>query len=144
MSTHSTISVVLPNGRVRTVYCHFDGYLMGVGRTLLSFWNTQELAEQITSIGDMNDLGQRIDPIGYHTFLNPESGTCVFFGRDNKELNCEPRLWISLSEYYLIAQFEDYNYLFNDGVWHVSEGSAGRAGMKQIEFTVYGSKVVKK
>ncbi len=135
MSTRSTISVVLPCEKVRTIYCHFDGYLMGVGRTLLSFWNSQELAEQITSIGDLSVLGQRIDPEGFHTSNYPESGTCLFFGRDCGEKNVDPITWISLPEYYIANQFEEYNYLFFDDNWHVSQGNAGKKGMFKIEFS---------
>lgn len=142
MSTRSTISVVLSDGTVRTAYCHFDGYLMGVGRTLLMFWNSQELAEQITAIGNMSILGQRIDPIEFHSFTYPESGTCVLFGRDRGEPDNEPRIWISLSEYNIENQFEEYNYLFYDNAWHVSYNDNGLKGMQEIKFNIYGTKVM--
>lgn len=34
MATRSRIAVELPNGKVKSVYCHNDGYLEGVGRAL--------------------------------------------------------------------------------------------------------------
>ena len=142
MSTRGTIAVVLPDGQVRSIYVHFDSYLMGVGRTLLLFWDSQELAELITSIGDMSVLGERIVPIGIHTANYPESGTCLFFGRDCGENDVNPITWISLAEYNLTNQFEEYNYLFFNGAWHVSQGSIGTKGMRKIEFSTCGTKVL--
>ncbi len=142
MSTRGTVSVLLLDGRVRTVYVHFDCYLMGVGRTLLAFWNSQELAEQITAMGDMSILGQRIEPKGFHSYDDPESGTCVFFGRDRHETGMGPSIWISIHEYNLINQSEEYNYLFFDNAWHVSYGTNGLKGMQEIKFSTYGTKVI--
>ncbi len=129
MATRSTIAVVLPNGSIRSVYVHFDGYISGVGNTLLSHWNTQELAEKITSIGDMMILGKRINPIGKHSFDKPESGTCVFYGRDRGENNSNPTIYISLSDYYISNNKEEYNYLFFDNSWHVMDGKSDRENM---------------
>jgi hypothetical protein len=34
MSTRSRIAIENQNGSVTSVYCHFDGYISGVGKTL--------------------------------------------------------------------------------------------------------------
>lgn len=42
MATHSSITVKTSNGKFKTVYCHFDGYPEGVGKTLALHYNSQE------------------------------------------------------------------------------------------------------
>ncbi len=129
MATRSTIAVVLPNGSIRSVYVHFDGYISGVGKTLLSHWNSQELAEKITSIGDMSILGERINPIGEHSFDKPELGTCLLYGRDRGKTDSNPITYISLNDYYISNNKEEYNYLFFDNCWHVMDGKSDRENM---------------
>jgi hypothetical protein len=34
MSTRSRIAIENQNGSVTSIYCHFDGYISGVGKTL--------------------------------------------------------------------------------------------------------------
>ena len=42
MSTRSMIGVFDNAGQVYAAYCHFDGYLKGVGRTLANHWNSKK------------------------------------------------------------------------------------------------------
>ena len=141
MSTRGSISVVLADGSIRSVYCHFDSYLMGVGRTLLLHYNSQELAEQITSFGAISILDQRINPIGDHTFRADEDGTCVFYARDR----CDPMLtkyYISKSDFNLSNSHQDYNYVFFDNSWHVSRGDTGFNEMNRIKMNDHSTKVM--
>lgn len=141
MSTRSTISVVLPDCSIRTVYCHFDGYLMGVGRTLLLHYDSQELAELITSFGSISVLSQRIEPIGDHTFNKPESGTCIFYARDRGD-PILTKYFISKSDFNISNSHQDYNYVFYNDCWRVFMCDAGFNGMKQIKMNIYGTKVI--
>lgn len=52
MSTHSYIGIQTNDGSIRAIYCHFDGYLNGVGAELVSQFSTQTLAEALIEDGD--------------------------------------------------------------------------------------------
>jgi hypothetical protein len=121
MSTNSSIAVCLDDGSVRSVYCHWDGFIHHNGKLLLKFWNSQELAESLTSLGNMSILGKRLEPIGNHTFKNPEKDTCLFYGRDRKDVvGINAKVWKSLVDYFNNCDFREYNYLFNNGNWLVN------------------------
>ena len=57
MSTNSKIALELPNGKVKSVYCHWDGYPSGVGKDLIkkNFKNTKEVEEFINE-GDRSTV----------------------------------------------------------------------------------------
>ncbi len=42
MATRSRIGVMLDDGSVKQVYCHFDGYVEGVGLTLIENYDSIE------------------------------------------------------------------------------------------------------
>ena len=83
MSTRSTISVVQENKSVKSVYCHFDGYISnGVGEYLKSYFNSYKLANNAISEGDISSIhGESIDSyyskrgedINIETFSDMES-----------------------------------------------------------------------
>ena len=90
MATRSNIGMMLPDGNIKVVYCHYDGYPDGVGEILLESYNTPERVSELLSFGDMSYLALEINPLGdYHTFDNPENGVTVFYGRDRGEQNTE-------------------------------------------------------
>ena len=90
MSTRSRIAVKFNDGSVKSVYCHHDGYLSYVGKTLLDFHNSQSLAELIVKYGDMSSLGQITEPLTeFHSFENREKNVSVYYGRDRKETDVD-------------------------------------------------------
>lgn len=82
MSATSQIIVRLQDGSYRGVYCHFDGYPSDVGKVLLEHYNSQELAELVTSMGAMSSLAASMEyPVG-HSYSNPTEGYSVLYHRD--------------------------------------------------------------
>lgn len=111
MSTRSNISVKVGN-EYRTVYCHWDGYLEGVGETLLNYYNSQELAEELVKEGDMSCIGEKCSCPEGHSYENQVNGYTVYYGRDRGEKGTgykvsEQRPKLS----------EEYLYVFEDGKW---------------------------
>lgn len=51
MSTRSMIGKVGRNGKVTAVYCHFDGYLSGVGLELITHFNSATKARELLKEG---------------------------------------------------------------------------------------------
>lgn len=86
MSTRSNISLELPNGRYKTVYCHFDGYLEHNGAILLEHYNTREKVEKLLSYGNISALAPKVEPEKGmpHSFEYSErqKDVCTFYGRD--------------------------------------------------------------
>ena len=69
------------------VYCHFDGYIEGVGRILQDHWTNRKDIERLLNMGALNILGNNI---GERTFINTSNpffndlrgDQCVFYRRD--------------------------------------------------------------
>lgn len=59
MSTRSMIGVMEKDGSIKAIYCHFDGYLDGVGYTLLNNYDEAKVRDLIER-GDISSLGPRI------------------------------------------------------------------------------------
>ena len=119
MSTNSTIAVVREDGQVAQIYCHWDGYIEHNGRMLVDHYNTQELAEELVSLGDLSQLCENIHPRPgeIHAFRNAQAGVCVYYGRDRHETDVDVRVFQDLEEYNLKYQSQEYNYLFEKGRW---------------------------
>ena len=58
MATRSLIGIEKDNGVVEAIYCHFDGYPAGVGKTLYEHYNNPERIKQLLRLGDMSTLGE--------------------------------------------------------------------------------------
>lgn len=114
MSTNASIAVEHKDGSVSVVYLHHDGSVNWAGKTLLGHYNSLELAEQLVALGDMSVLGERIEPIGEHTFANPESGTTVYYNRDRDE-DTVMFHYDSIEDYIRYNDQEKYNYIFTEG-----------------------------
>lgn len=139
MATRSTIAVIHNDGRVSQVYCHWDGYLEGVGRTLIEHYNSLELAEELMTLGDLSVLGTEIGRQHDFDALSKDIGdVCTAYGRDRGETGTEARVFATVKEYLGNCQSEEYDYLFQTGEWfyvsHEQENFAlvGRS-LKQLE-----------
>ena len=103
MSTRSSIAVQYPNGSVAAVYCHFDGYLDGVGRDLVKNYNSFDQAQALVKQGDMSSPGT------------------PYTTRGEKFEDVAPREYASFEEYLQRVDRDiDHNgfkYIFKDGCW---------------------------
>lgn len=68
MSTRSNIAIKEKDGKVKVVYCHFDGYYDGVGKTLLEHYNSEKLARQIIETGDFSSLVDNPDELAKEAY----------------------------------------------------------------------------
>ena len=118
MSTRSIIAMKVDGG-YRGIYCHFDGYPSGVGKTLLDHYTDAKKVEALIALGDISSLGGRVGPIGKHSFENREDGTTVAYGRDRGETDCETTIAPTTRKLKAIFSDTDYLYVFEDGKWTV-------------------------
>ena len=107
MSTRAMIGMRMPDGGVRAVYCHHDGYPTGVGAILGGWYKTPEQVESLLTLGDLSALGTNlvIDTIAYH--------------RDQGEAFTPPRRYRNVNGYQKTRCIlgADYLYLYDNGRW---------------------------
>lgn len=84
MSTNSMISAKIDD-RVKTIYCHWDGYTSHNGQILLDHYNNQEKVEALLKLGWLSVLDKDCTCPAGHTFDTPVKGHCVSYPRDNGE-----------------------------------------------------------
>ena len=58
MSTNSVVAYLREDGSIVSSYIHYDGYETGVGMTLLEHYNSDELAERVSSAGYFSSLSE--------------------------------------------------------------------------------------
>ena len=112
MSTRSTIAIQRKDGTRTGIYCHFDGYIEGVGLILQLAYNTADKVEKLLSLGNLSVLGYYTEPDEKipHNFEMRQPNVCVAYHRDRGD---DFQQWDGEQE---------FNYRFDeyDGVWYVS------------------------
>jgi len=78
MATRSRIAIENENGTVTSIYCHFDGYLSGVGKTLFEHYD-REKTEKLMELGDISVLNESTEStIAYHRDRNEDLNFTTF------------------------------------------------------------------
>ena len=111
MSTRSNIAVELKDGKILSVYCHSDGYISGVGKTLINNYNNYDDAVNLMQYGGISSLGDT---------MNDTS----FYSRDWGRKDEKPQAYNN--EFCLMYEMSgatmiEYLYLFKNNEWQVSE-----------------------
>jgi len=57
MATRSYIGKRLEDGKIRYIYCHFDGYPSHNGEILVEYYSTEDKVTGLIDLGDMSSLG---------------------------------------------------------------------------------------
>ena len=116
MATRSTISVQGNDGKIKTIYCHWDGYPSNNGQLLLENYDTIEKVNDLISLGDISSLREKPFPDSTkpHSFDNPQADVVIAYHRDRNEELC-------IEEYSSKEEIrgEEYDYIFIDGEWYV-------------------------
>jgi hypothetical protein len=93
MATRSTIALEFADGTVQQVYCHWDGYLSGVGAELVADYTDPFALRDLIAGGDMSTIGSPYTERG-------------------EELNI--RYFKDFQEYTREGQFEEYDYILRN------------------------------
>lgn len=106
MSTNSTI-IVEVDGKVKSIYCHWDGHIDSVGYTLRDYFGTQELAEAVVALGDCSSIAGAVD-------INDIEA----YHRDKLEdwADVKPRVYPTVDAAITDAD-TPYTYTFVNGKW---------------------------
>lgn len=99
MSTRCLIGIEYPNNEYKYIFCHFDGYPEGVGKTLVESYTSIEKINELISKGDIPSLEDRPEKITPY----PDTQTKIC------DLNMVPNVG------------EEYIYLWKGDRWECRE-----------------------
>ena len=136
MGTRSRIGV-MHGDKVKSVYCHWDGYLEHNGEILQTHFDSAR-ANHLVALGDMSSLGPVIGQA--HPFsqfeikeddpereaklalieLAKHEGWCTFYGRDRGETGTEHKVAHTFVEFLEQADGcgAEFYYIMKDDVWY--------------------------
>lgn len=93
MGTRSTIALEFADGSVSQVYCHWDGYLDGVGEQLVKGYSDPFKLRDLIDAGDMSSIGAPYTERG-----EAYEDVCA-------------RRYTNIDEYFADCQQEEYDYI---------------------------------
>ena len=119
MATRSAIGYKTPEGKVRAIYCHYDGYVAGVGHTLDTHYQEARKIAQLVELGDASVLRPALFGTATHSFETPDEDVTVFYGRDRGETGVETREFDTVGDFvdYYTSSGCEYFYLNAGGEW---------------------------
>ena len=132
MSTRSRIGV-MHGDKVKSIYCHNDGYLDYNGIFLQESYDSAK-ANQLVALGDMSSLQHEIGskhafsmtwiaPGEFQQKHEHMPHWCTFYGRDRGEKGVEFKVAHSFEEF--LEQCDscgaEYYYIMRDGVWYCGD-----------------------
>ena len=107
MGTRSRIGV-MHGDKLKSVYCHWDGYLSHNGRILQESYDSAKANHLVA--------------LGYLSSLKAEIEDCTFYGRDRDETDVDFDVDQSFEEFLSKDYDYEFCYIMNDGVWYVGVG----------------------
>ena len=132
MGTRSRIGV-MHGDNVKSVYCHWDGYLEHNGEILLKHYDSAK-ANQLVALGDLSSLRPNIgEKHAFSQFELPAEEVeafkaltedmCTFYGRDRGEKGTEWKVAVNFETF--LEQCDncgaEYYYIMKDGVWYCGD-----------------------
>ena len=129
MGTRSRIGV-MHGDKVKSVYCHWDGYLDHNGKILQAHYDSAK-ANNLVALGDLSSLRPNIgekhafskhDTPGIEVRVHNEDW-CSFYGRDRGEKDIEFQVAHTFEEFLeqCYGCGAEYYYIMKDGVWYCGD-----------------------
>jgi hypothetical protein len=116
---------------VKSVYCHWDGYLEHNGAILQEHYDSVK-ANQLVALGDLSSLRPNIgekhkfspfdcDELTSEEFEKQYGGMCTFYGRDRGETGTEWKTHTNFVDFFAEVEGSwcEWYYIMRDGVWYV-------------------------
>ena len=107
MGTRSNIAYKKSDGRIVSMYCHYDGYPEYNGVVLNEHYNTKEKARGLVDNGYQSELKETVEEANrYRVHQDP------------------PTIYRSLHAFIMDINFDiEWVYLFKDDAWYFAETS---------------------
>ena len=132
MGTRSRIGV-MHGDKVKSIYCHWDGYLEHNGAILQEHYDSAK-ANQLVALGDLSSLRANIgEKHAFSQFELPADEVeafkaltenwCTFYGRDRGEKGVEFKVAQTFDEFLeqCYNSGAEYYYIMKDGVWYCGD-----------------------
>jgi hypothetical protein len=129
MGTRSRIGV-MHGDKVKSVYCHWDGYLENNGAILQEHYDSTK-ANNLVALGDLSSLRPEIGekhafsrlevPMDDEAYEKLYGNMTTFYGRDRGEENVEWKVMHSDKEMFDYFSDCEYFYVMENGIWYVSQ-----------------------
>lgn len=124
MSTHCFIGKAYGD-KIKAVYCHFDGYLSGVGAMLQEYYCDDNKIDKLISLGSLSVLEKEVEPQDdqKHSFDHPAENVTIAYHRDRGE-DMMIHSYHSEQEY-INDSYGSVNfcYLWKDNQWFIADMS---------------------
>lgn len=133
MATRSNIAYKTPEGKIRSIYSHWDGYPECNGKILVDNYTDQEKIEALIALGSVSALGAEIgQQQDFDDRSSQKKEWTLAYHRDRGEQ-------LSIQEYddipSWIDDMEEYAYLWNGQDWLVNDhGAKGPNGYPIFDF----------
>jgi len=131
MATRSRIAIEDKEGLITSIYCHWDGYPNGVGRTLLDHFQDRKKVKELILLGDISSLSPELKTDQPHSFDCPTGGVTVAYHRDRGEdySNAHHGDRQEFEDY----GYEAYGYLFTqENKWEIIEYQFGWRDLDEV------------
>ena len=129
MGTRSRIGV-MHGDKVKSVYCHWDGYLEHNGQILQEHYDSAK-ANHLVALGDLSSLRPNIgEKHAFSQFEVPKDEVdaykaltedmCTFYGRDRGEAGTEFRVSHTFADFFDAVEGcgGEWYYIMQDGAWY--------------------------
>jgi len=122
MATRSNIAMKTADGKIVSVYCHWDGYVANNGKILLENYTDAHKIEALVALGSISSLGEQIgEKQDFNDRSTQKDNWTLFYSRDRGER-------LSIQEYddipSWINEMEEYAYLWDGNDWLVNDHGA--------------------
>jgi hypothetical protein len=129
MGTRSRIGV-MHGEKLKSVYCHWDGYLQHNGQLLQNHYDSAK-ANHLVALGDISSLKEQIGVehpfsqfdvtpnLSQDEYYEKYGKMTTFYGRDRKETDTDFTVDQSYDEFLSKDYDYEYYYIMRDGVWYV-------------------------
>jgi len=129
MGTRSRIGV-MHGDKLKSVYCHWDGYLQHNGLILQNHYDSAK-ANHLVSLGYISSLKEEIGVehpfsqfdvtpnLSQDEYYEKYGKMTTFYGRDRKETDTDFTVDQTFEEFLSKDYDYEYYYIMRDGVWYV-------------------------
>lgn len=119
MATRSNIAYKTPEGKIRSIYCHWDGYPAHNGEMLIRFYQETSKIAQLVDLGSLSALGAEVgEKQDFDDKATQNDDWTLAYHRDRGER-------LIIREYddipSWIEDMEEYAYLWNGREWLVND-----------------------
>lgn len=149
MGTRSDIIVHRADGKWSRIYCHWDGYPEGVGKTLFDNYANPAKAERLVALGDISSLGAKVTRPKGHSFDTPKEGYTVAYGRDRGEKDTNATVGDTLEDVWpQPSTWTEFTYVFDamngttEPQWYIGDPAEGPKGLKLLSSVLKGEERV--